>query len=226
MSKSLAEVGQATAQTRSLNKNKNQFDHSRGLAPYNPNTFNLFYHSMPAMSVPLCSLTLTLPDEAATDALARQFAPLVSGATGQPPGGRIHLQGDLGAGKTAFTRALLRECGIQGRIKSPSYALLESYKVSNLYFYHFDFYRFNDSREWLDAGFRDLLREDAVVLIEWPERAEGVLPPPDMQLSLVYADPGRVVTLTAFTARGQTWLNAIAPPPQTPCLPTGPAGDA
>ncbi|HYG42305.1 MAG TPA: tRNA (adenosine(37)-N6)-threonylcarbamoyltransferase complex ATPase subunit type 1 TsaE [Bordetella sp.] len=178
------------------------------------------------MSVPLRSLTLSLPDEAATDALARQFAPLVTGALGHAPGGRIHLQGELGAGKTAFTRALLRECGITGRIKSPSYALLESYKVSNLYFYHFDFYRFSDSREWLDAGFRDLLRDDAVVLIEWPERAEGVLPPPDMQISLVYADPGRAVTLTAFTARGQTWLNAIVPPTQVPSPPAAPSADA
>ena len=66
----------------------------------------------------------------------------------------------------------------QGPDQSPSYALLESYKVSNLYFYHLDFYRFSDSREWLDAGFRDLLRDDAVVLIEWPERAEGLLPRP------------------------------------------------
>ena len=119
------------------------------------------------MSAPLCSLNLHLPDEAATESLARQLAPLVSGGQTGPAGGHIHLQGDLGAGKTAFTRALLRECGITGRIKSPSYALLESYKVSNLYFYHLDFYRFSDSREWLDAGFRDLLRDDAVVLIEW-----------------------------------------------------------
>ncbi|MVW77382.1 tRNA (adenosine(37)-N6)-threonylcarbamoyltransferase complex ATPase subunit type 1 TsaE [Bordetella sp. 02P26C-1] len=178
------------------------------------------------MSAPLCSLTLNLPDETATDALARQFAPLVTGATGLAPGGRIHLCGDLGAGKTAFTRALLRESGIKGRIKSPSYALLESYKVSNLYFYHFDFYRFSDSREWLDAGFRDLLRDDAVVLIEWPERAEGLLPPPDLQIDLAYADPGRDVTLTAFTARGQTWLNAIAPLSQKPCPTPGPVAGA
>ena len=91
------------------------------------------------MSAPLCSLTLHLPDEAATESLARQLAPLVSGRDTGLAGGCIHLQGDLGAGKTAFTRALLRECGITGRIKSPSYALLESYKVSNLYFYHLDF---------------------------------------------------------------------------------------
>jgi tRNA threonylcarbamoyladenosine biosynthesis protein TsaE len=168
------------------------------------------------MSAP-SSLTLHLPDDSATDALARRFAPLLNGAAGiAPAGGRIHLSGDLGAGKTAFVRALLRECGIKGRIKSPSYALLESYKVSNLYFYHFDFYRFSDPREWLDAGFRDLLRDDAVVLIEWPERAAGVLPPPDLDIALAYAGPGRDATLTAHTDRGQLWLNAIVPPRAPP----------
>jgi tRNA threonylcarbamoyladenosine biosynthesis protein TsaE len=162
-------------------------------------------------------LILHLPDADATDALARQLAPLIKGAnkdtdnqSNGPAGVYIHLQGDLGAGKTAFTRALLRECGVTGRIKSPSYALLESYKVFNLYFYHLDFYRFSESREWLDAGFRDLLREDAVVLIEWPERAEGLLPPPDLVISLAYAEQGRDATLTAHTARGQIWLTAIA----------------
>jgi tRNA threonylcarbamoyladenosine biosynthesis protein TsaE len=165
------------------------------------------------------SLTLHLPDDAATDALARRFAPLLSGSAGlpAPAGGTIHLSGELGAGKTAFVRALLRESGIKGRIKSPSYALLESYKVFNLYFYHFDFYRFSDPREWLDAGFRDLLRDEAVVLIEWPERAEGLLPLPDLHISLAYAGLGREATLTAHTARGQLWLNEIVPlqaPPQ------------
>jgi tRNA threonylcarbamoyladenosine biosynthesis protein TsaE len=159
------------------------------------------------------SLTLHLPDDLATDDLARRLAPLLNGAAGAEPGGRIHLSGDLGAGKTAFVRALLRESGIKGRIKSPSYALLESYKVSNLYFYHFDFYRFSDPREWLDAGFRDLLRDDAVVLIEWPERAAALLPPPDLHISLAYAGQGRDATLTAHTARGQLWLNAIVPSP-------------
>ncbi|WP_019936642.1 bifunctional alanine racemase/tRNA (adenosine(37)-N6)-threonylcarbamoyltransferase complex ATPase subunit type 1 TsaE [Bordetella sp. FB-8] len=169
------------------------------------------------MTEPLALRSLRLPDEAATDALAGRLAPLVSGAAGLPAGGRIHLQGDLGAGKTAFARALLRACGIKGRIKSPSYALLESYKISNLYLYHFDFYRFSDSREWLDAGFRDLLREDAVVLIEWPERAGSLLPPPDLLIYLSYAEPGRDATLAAHTARGLSWLNALAlSPPSTP----------
>ncbi|WP_144636556.1 tRNA (adenosine(37)-N6)-threonylcarbamoyltransferase complex ATPase subunit type 1 TsaE [Bordetella genomosp. 13] len=164
---------------------------------------------------------LHLPDEGATEALAQRLAPLLDGRAGTPAGGRIHLQGDLGAGKTAFTRALLRACGVQGRIKSPSYALLESYKISSLYFYHFDFYRFSDPREWLDAGFRDLLRDDAVVLVEWPERAGDLLPPPDLLIALEYADQGRDAALTAYTARGQTWLNAIISPPSTQAPPSG-----
>jgi len=176
----------------------------------------------PCSAAPAGTSLLHLPDEAATEALARQLAPLVDGRAGLPPGGRIHLQGDLGAGKTAFTRALLRACGIQGRIKSPSYALLESYKISSLYFYHFDFYRFSDPREWLDAGFRDLLRDDAVVLVEWPERAGDILPLPDLQIALAYAGQGRDAALSAHTARGQTWLNAITPPPSPPAPP--PAG--
>jgi len=102
-------------------------------------------------------LSLFLPDEAATDVLARALATLVfqtihraaspAIAHDKPSNGvAIYLQGNLGAGKTAFARAFLQQCGVKGRIKSPSYALLESYKVSSLYFYHIDFYRFNDPR--------------------------------------------------------------------------------
>jgi len=158
-----------------------------------------------------------LPDEHATERLARQLALPVTDRIGQPEnappgpkaGGRIHLRGELGAGKTAFTRALLRASGVTGRIKSPSYALLESYKVFNLYFYHFDFYRFGDPREWLDAGFRDAFRDDAVVVIEWPERAADLLPAPDLEVFLAYAEQGRDADLHAHTVRGQLWLNAL-----------------
>ena len=179
------------------------------------------------MAEAFSSLQCHLPDEAATDSLAQALARALGVAAKQPNasegntadgplGGAIHLRGDLGAGKTAFCRALLRACGVTGRIKSPSYALLETYKVSNLYCYHLDFYRFSDPREWLDAGFRDLLRPDALVLIEWPEKAAGLLPPPDVCIDLNYADTGRDATLAAHTPRGQRWLNAIVPPAPTP----------
>jgi tRNA threonylcarbamoyladenosine biosynthesis protein TsaE len=156
-----------------------------------------------------------LADEEGTNALARMLAPLLCGQAGgrdaHEAGGRIHLHGDLGAGKTSFARAFLRAAGITGRIKSPSYSLLESYNLFNLYFYHLDFYRFTDPREWLDAGFRDILQKDAVVLIEWPERAAGVLPPPDLDIFLQYADPGRQASLHAHSDRGRLWLKTITP---------------
>lgn len=150
-------------------------------------------------------ITLALPDVEATEALAARLAPLVR------TGGRIHLAGDLGAGKTTFARALLRACGITGRIKSPTFALVEVYELSNLYFYHFDFYRFNDPREWLDAGFREALRPDALVLIEWAEKAGAELPPPDLEIALEPTGDGRVATLTASSEQGQSWLNAMFP---------------
>ncbi|MBF6617031.1 MAG: tRNA (adenosine(37)-N6)-threonylcarbamoyltransferase complex ATPase subunit type 1 TsaE [Candidimonas sp.] len=167
---------------------------------------------------PLAELSVDLPDEAATIALARQLAPMLAEppaiADNTVPGGRIHLRGDLGAGKTSFARAFLRACGITGRIKSPSYALLESYNLSNLYFYHLDFYRFSDPREWMDAGFREILDKNAVVLIEWPEHAGALLPPPDLDIKLDYADTGRRAKLTAHSEKGKLWLTTLALAPQ------------
>lgn len=148
-----------------------------------------------------------LADEAATAALAQQLAqallPLESSA-------HLYLQGDLGAGKTAFTRAFLRALGVSGRIKSPSYALLESYKVSSFNLYHLDFYRFNDPEEWVEAGFRDILEEQqAVVLIEWPEKAGRLLPTPDLVVHLDYQGDGRDLTINAHSNKGQAWLNIL-----------------
>lgn len=177
--------------------------------------------SLTPLMIAHSSLTLDLPDEAATDALgqalamvAAELSPNTSGVLtpGPEAQGRIHLQGELGAGKTALVRAFLRHCSISGRIKSPSYALLESYEVSNLYLYHLDFYRFSDPAEWLDAGFRDLFKNKALLLIEWPERAGDLLTAPDLLIQLAYAGTGRQVTLKAFTEKGIRWLTAL---PQT-----------
>ena len=167
-------------------------------------------------------ISLNLPDEQATERLAAVFAPLLSGRhTGIPVGGRIHLRGDLGAGKTSFVRAFLRASGIRGRIKSPSYALLECYNLSSLHFYHLDFYRFSDSREWLDAGFRDILQENSIVLIEWPEQAGPLLPPPDLDVLIKHEDEGRSAVLTPCSDKGRLWLTTLfpatpAPQPSTP----------
>lgn len=161
-------------------------------------------------------LDLYLADEEATIALAQQLAPMLMAThpafTGRTPGGRIHLKGDLGAGKTSFARALLRACGVTGRIKSPSYALLESYKLFNLYCYHLDFYRLSDTRDWLDAGFREILQKEAIILIEWPEQAGDTLPSPDLEIHLVYSDAGRQAHLTAHSNKGTSWLTSLALP--------------
>lgn len=166
---------------------------------------------------PLDSLQLYAADEAITQGLAELLSPIVCGKNTQIDdtktdiGGHIHLEGDLGAGKTSFTRAFLRAAGVKGRIKSPSYALIESYNVSSLNAYHLDFYRFSNSREWLDAGFRDILQENAVVLIEWPDKAGDLLPTPDLAIKFDYCEPGRKIQLVAYSNKGHKWLTTLRP---------------
>ena len=128
----------------------------------------------------------------------------------------IELHGALGAGKTSLVRHLLRALGVTGRIKSPSYAVLESYELPDFggegEVHHFDFYRFADPREWEDAGFRELFAEPGLKLSEWPEKAAGMLPVADLQVWLVVQDDdSRAVTLTAGTPRGVSILKHLAP---------------
>jgi len=124
-------------------------------------------------------LRLVWPDEAAAQASAEKLA----AALLPSPNGLIELHGPLGAGKTTFTRLLLRALGVEGRIKSPSYAVMESYELpGGGVASHFDFYRFGDPREWEDAGFRDVFAAPGLKLCEWPEKAAGQLPPADLQL--------------------------------------------
>ena len=123
----------------------------------------------------------------------------------------VELRGELGAGKTTWVRHLLRALGVQGRVKSPTYAVLESYDVGGLPISHFDFYRFSDPREWLDAGFREPFSQPGLKLAEWPEQAEGVLPTPDLRLHLtVGADGSRCVTAQALSPAGLHLLPAFA----------------
>ena len=123
----------------------------------------------------------------------------------------VTLQGELGTGKTTFVRGLLRARGIRGAVKSPTYTLVEHYPISSLYFFHFDFYRFTNPNEWDSAGMSDYFRDDAVCLVEWPERVGDRLPKPDLALSLSYADEdeGRDVVAVAHTADGERCLTAL-----------------
>lgn len=119
----------------------------------------------------------------------------------------IALHGDLGAGKTTFVRHLLRALGAQGRIKSPTYAVVEPYELPRFPAWHFDFYRFDDPREWEDAGLRDLFAGAGLKLAEWPDKAAAVLPVPDLDIHLaLQGDDRRAVTLMPNTPRGAELL--------------------
>ncbi|MDH0867564.1 tRNA (adenosine(37)-N6)-threonylcarbamoyltransferase complex ATPase subunit type 1 TsaE [Mitsuaria sp. GD03876] len=149
------------------------------------------------------------PDEAACERFARALAdcPPIDDVS-------IELDGGLGAGKTSLVRHLLRALGVTGRIKSPSYAVVEDYlppRLNGRPAHHFDFYRFSDPREWADAGFRDLFAAPGLKLSEWPDKAAGMLPPPDLRLVLaVNDDDSRDVRAEAHTARGQALLAELA----------------
>ena len=120
----------------------------------------------------------------------------------------IELHGPLGAGKTTLVRHLLRALGVAGRIKSPTYAVLEPYSLADgTAVSHFDFYRFSEPREWLDAGFRDIFASPGLKLAEWPERAAGLLPTPDLRLLITPLDENqRQLSLQALTPLGRTLL--------------------
>lgn len=118
----------------------------------------------------------------------------------------VYLEGDLGAGKTTLTRGMLRGLGFSGRVKSPTYTLVEPYVISNLYFHHFDLYRFADPQEWEDAGFREMFNPDSVCLVEWPDKAEGLLPQPDWLIHLQPEQSGRRFHLSSGTPNGAACL--------------------
>lgn len=145
-----------------------------------------------------------LEDAAATEALgARLAANLVHGAL-------LHLHGELGAGKTTLVRGLLRALGHQGAVKSPTYTLVEPYQIGAWRIFHWDLYRLAEAEELEFLGLREQLDEEAVLLVEWPERGAGLLPKADVEIVLHYAAAGRMATLVAHTPRGQLVMHEVA----------------
>jgi len=167
---------------------------------------------MSAGAVPSSTRSYTLASEQATIALGRALAPALEAVRDgiRAQGLAIGLTGDLGAGKTTAVRALLRALGVQGAVKSPTFALLEPYEVSRLNLYHFDFYRFKNPKEFLDGGFSEYFGPGCVDLVEWPERAGAYLPALDLDVVLQVTATGRSARLTAHTEIGSTCLKQLA----------------
>jgi len=143
-----------------------------------------------------------LPDAAATLRLGEALA------AGAANGRVLHLSGELGSGKTTLVRGLLRGLGWRERVKSPTYTLVELYDVSRLNLYHFDFYRFKDRAEWLSSGFQEYFGPDSLCVVEWPERAGGLMARPDLEIRLAYRGEGREASPAARTPQGEAWLGA------------------
>ena len=120
------------------------------------------------------------------------------------PGLQIWLEGNLGMGKTTLTRGVLRGLGHEGKVKSPTYTLIEPYVVSRLDLYHFDFYRFNSPDEYLDAGLDEYFAGEGVCMVEWPDKALPYLPSPDVEIRLEARENGRFVEISGNTEAGRT----------------------
>ena len=136
-----------------------------------------------------------MPDAPATASLGAALA------GGIAPGRVLHLSG---------VRGLLRALGVTGPIKSPSYAWVEPYSLSSLDLYHFDFYRLADKNAWLSSGVREYFRSDAACIVEWPERAGELLPPPDVSVRLEYDGEARRARIEAHSAAGAGWLRSLS----------------
>lgn len=140
---------------------------------------------------PPCTLKITNEQEMME--LGGQIACLL------PVGGVVLLHGNLGAGKTTLVRGLLRSLGFEGTVKSPTYTLVEPYRIANRDIYHFDLYRLADPEELEYLGVRDYFRSDALCLIEWPEKAAGFIPKPDIEVTIEYEGKGRSTTIARTT---------------------------
>ena len=154
---------------------------------------------------------LALPEVADTERLGAALARSMQWSPSGPQ--VVYLQGELGSGKTTLARGLLRQLGVTGTVRSPTYTLLECYDALGQRVLHVDLYRLNDAADLAPLGLRDESVPGVLMLIEWPERAAQMLPPPDLKITLAMAQAGRTAQLEALSKAGTAWLaEALALP--------------
>lgn len=152
----------------------------------------------------MSEVTLYLADEQAMSDFGARIARVTRGH------GLIFLEGNLGAGKTTLSRGIIRGLGYVGAVKSPTFTLVEPYEIGDIRAFHFDLYRLVDPEELEYLGIRDYFEDDALCLIEWPDKGAGFLPKPDLTITISPQDSGRSLKILSQGSRGEAWCAALA----------------
>ncbi|MEJ8862849.1 tRNA (adenosine(37)-N6)-threonylcarbamoyltransferase complex ATPase subunit type 1 TsaE [Pseudomonas jessenii] len=152
----------------------------------------------------MSEVTLYLADEQAMSDFGARIARITQGH------GLIFLEGNLGMGKTTLSRGIIRGLGHVGAVKSPTFTLVEPYEIGDIRAFHFDLYRLVDPEELEFLGIRDYFEDDALCLIEWPDKGAGFLPKPDLTITISPQDSGRSLKILSQGSRGEVWCAALA----------------